>query len=234
VEYLDAFMDGFHELSDKFKVPLMGGDTTKSPGLLVINVGVIGKCTRGRARLRSMAAVGDRLCVTGYLGDSAAGLNVLLQDLDLDEDKEYLVQKHHLPEPRVPEGMWLSKRKGVHAIIDISDGISSDLTHVINASAKSAVVDTGYLPISDQLRKVAADNGWDVTGLAISGGEDYELLCTIEPARYDAISNDFSSLFNRPLHPIGEITGGDTGIRWTREGKDIDLERTGYNHFTTE
>jgi thiamine-monophosphate kinase len=233
VAYLDAFMDGFHELSSEYNVPLMGGDTTKSPEHFVINVAIAGKCARGRARLRSMAEEGDRICVTGTLGDSAGGLNVLLQDLDMDECKRYLVQKHHLPEPRIREGIWLSGREGVHAMIDVSDGISSDLVHILRASGKSATVDAGSLPVSEQLKTVAGENDWNAAGLAASGGEDYELLCTVDAGSFDALNREFTSRFKKPLYPIGEITGGDARVWWTENGKDISLENIGYNHFTS-
>ncbi len=231
VEYLDAVMKGYHELSQKYRVQLLGGDTTKSKKYLVINITVIGTCRKGQARMRSMAQSGDVICVTGNLGDSAGGLHVLLDQLNETADYLYLINSHHQPEPHVEEGIWLAKHPEVHAMMDVSDGISSDLLHILNKSGKSGVVNLDQLPVSDVLKKVAHEMGWDMDQLAASGGEDYVLLCTVGSAYYQKINTGFQSAFGRNLVPIGEITDDEPGIRWMKNGKQVFLNKHGFDHF---
>lgn len=231
VEYLDAFMNGFYKLSEKYKMPLMGGDTTKSADKLIINVAVIGQCKKAEMHLRSMAKAGDLICVTGFLGDSAGGLNVIFNDLELSPENKHLVHKHHIPEPRIREGMWLAKQKSVHAMIDISDGIASDLTHILDASNKSATIHTEKIPISEALHKAATKNKWNPVELASSGGEDYELLFTVEAKDMDRLKTEYASQFSEPISVIGEIKEGQTGINWLKNGVEITNTKNGFNHF---
>ncbi|MGQ9620712.1 MAG: thiamine-phosphate kinase [Bacteroidales bacterium] len=231
VEYLDLFLNGYKVLSQKYNVPLLGGDTTKSGKHFMINVGVTGKCGKGNARLRSMAQSGDIICITGFLGDSAGGLEILLSNLPENEDNLKLIKSHHLPEPQINEGIWLAKHPQVHAMMDISDGISSDLSHILKASRKSAIINLDKLPVSATLNKVASKYGWDIDKLATSGGEDYVLLCTVEADYFDKISSEFYAVFNKNLFRIGEITDGESIIKWKKNGKDIILSRHGYDHF---
>lgn len=233
VAYLDKVMNGYHELSKKYNVMLLGGDTTSSKKHLVINIGVIGICKKGKSRLRSMAQNGDIICVTGLLGDSAGGLEVLLQNLSENHDNNYLVRCHHLPEPHVKEGLWLAKQPGVHALMDVSDGISSDLTHILKASAKSAVVDLGKMPASDILKKVTHDRKWDIDKLTTSGGEDYVLLCTVNASDFEDIRAGFKASFGRDLFPIGKIADGEPLIKWLKNDKQVFLKQHGFNHFKT-
>ncbi|MFO7851970.1 MAG: thiamine-phosphate kinase [Bacteroidota bacterium] len=231
VEYLDTIMKGYHELSHKYQVQLLGGDTTKSNKYLVINIGVIGKCKKGKARLRSMAQSNDIVCVTGFVGDSAGGLQVLLKDLPETEDNVYLINKHHLPEPHVKEGIWLAQHPGVHAMMDVSDGISSDLSHIIKKSGKSAVVYLDKLPVSDTLKRVALEQDWDINRLATSVGEDYVLLCTIKDDEYKKINNGFLESFGKELFPIGEIIEGKNKIKWMKNGEEVSTDQHGWDHF---
>lgn len=201
----EGIMAGYRELSVQTATPLLGGDTTSSPDGIVINVMVIGQCEKGAAKLRSTALPGDLICVTGYLGDSAGGLRVLLEKLSPSEVNSALVTSHHNPKPHLEEGHFLSSCKGVHAMMDISDGIASDLLHMLKASQVSAEIELSSLPVSEKLREAALLNGWDCTALATSGGEDYVLLCTIDPIRYTEISEKFQHLFSTPLYSIGRI-----------------------------
>jgi len=205
-KWVDRFITGFSKLCFRFGVPLLGGDTSASPDKLFINVTLLGECPHGQALLRSSACPGDLICVTGTLGDSAAGLKLVLERaasasqspssaVPLETDvprmlkvspEEFLIRRHYLPMPRVNEGRLLASLNGVHAMMDISDGIASDLRHVLKASSTGsatlcALIDVKALPLSDELQQVCADRGWDAVELAVSGGEDYELLFTIAP-----------------------------------------------------
>jgi thiamine-monophosphate kinase len=231
VACLDAFMQGYHQLSSKYNTPLLGGDTTKSLKHLAINVCVIGKCPKGKARRRSMAQAGDVIAVTGNLGGSAGGLQVLLQKRSYAGLSAELVQNHHLPEPRLNEGLFLAGFDGIHAMMDISDGVASDLVHILKASGKSAVVDTDKLPFSETLRQMADEFGWDAIELAASGGEDYELLFTVAPEDWQLVQKEFTQKFGKPLYAIGKITDGEARINWQRNGQTISFRKSGFNHF---
>jgi thiamine-monophosphate kinase len=231
VEYLDALMEGYHMLSRKYQVLLLGGDTTKSKKVLTINVGVIGKCSKGKARLRSMAQCGDSICVTGFLGDSAGGLEVLLNNLPETKDNLQLILSHHLPEPHVKEGLWLADQPEVHAMMDVSDGISSDLVHILKASGKSAVVDIDRIPATETLRKVAGQEGWELDKLITSGGEDYVLLFTMTAGSFKSVHAGFKAAFGRELFRIGNIIEGEARINWIKGNKEVTFHQKGYNHF---
>lgn len=231
VEYLDEIMRGIHSISDEFKVPLLGGDTTKSLQHLTLNVCIIGRCTKGIARLRSMAKKGDLICVSGVLGDSAGGLEVLFNRLPKTPDTLLLLDRHHRPSPKVEEGKLLASFPGVHAMMDISDGIASDLPHILKASGCGAIIEVSHLPLSDLLRRVSEDFGWDCIGMAASGGEDYELLCTIAPDEFDAINTAYNNRFGTDLRTIGIITDGESSIRWLNKGENYSLDSTGFSHF---
>ncbi|MGA1978084.1 MAG: thiamine-phosphate kinase [Bacteroidales bacterium] len=231
VEYLDAFMKGYQKLSAKYKTPLLGGDTTKSPKHLVINVCIIGNCSKGKARRRNMALADDAVCVTGYLGDSAGGLQAILNKLKPSPYCTYLLNKHRLPKPLLSEGQFLAGFSGVHAMMDISDGIGSDLNHILNSSGVAANINLDWLPISEQLAGVASRQGWDVIELSVGGGEDYELLLTIAADELATIQKEFQKKFKKPIVQIGTIIQKSPCIKWFRSGKEVNINIKGFNHF---
>ena len=195
---------------------LLGGDTTASSDKVCISVTILGKCVSGKALLRSGAREGDKICVTGYLGDAGAGLKVILEGARRNSDAQALIAMHYQPIPRIEEGLKLAVTEGVHSMIDISDGIGSDLRHVLRASRKGAEVNVNKLPLSDELLRTCKRNGWDPLELAISGGEDYELLFTADP----------DAEIDIPHTVIGEIT--DSGrLDWLGTDRDFG----GYHHF---
>lgn len=215
--WMARFIDGYKQISDIFEVPLAGGDTTSSRTGMSICVTVLGQLPSGKAKLRNSAGAGDQICVSGFLGDSAAGLKVILEKHERSKDAAALVRKHYRPMPRISEGQILLACDGVHAMMDISDGIASDLPHILDASGKGAVIDAGRLPISPELSRLAAEKGWDAYRLAACGGEDYELLFTKDPAV--TLPLDYTV--------IGEITE-ERGLKW--KGTDA-ADYKGYTHF---
>ena len=215
-DWMDAFLAGYKECSQYCGAPLLGGDTTTSQDGIAINVTVIGQCQRGRSRKRSSAVPGDLICVTGPLGSSAAGLQVILQGARGSEVAEALVERHYRPMPRIPEGQALAATPGVHAMMDISDGVASDLRHILKASNVGAVVRTEELPLSAEMRQVCAQQGWDATKLALTGGEDYELLFTMAPGTEPPVK----------YFVIGRITKEKTLV-WEGSSQDF----IGFRHF---
>lgn len=214
-EWMEEFISGYKEMSSEAGAPLLGGDTTSSPDRLCINVTVVGEVQEGHAKLRSAARVGDLVCVTGPLGDSAAGLKLILEGLPREET---LIGRHYRPVPRLSEGQALAAIDEVHAMMDISDGVASDLRHILKASRVGARIFESRLPLSEALRSACDRYGWDPVRLALEGGEDYELLFTIAPEGLDKITI--------PHSVIGEIIEGQ-GIRW--ESSDADY--MGFRHF---
>lgn len=213
-QWMQEFMEGYNGISEKYGAALLGGDTTCSPDRICINVTVLGTCPRGKAKLRSAARPGDLVCVTGTLGDSAAGLRLILDGQKGAAPR--LMDRHYTPTPRVEEGLALSCLPGVHAMMDISDGVGSDLRHILDESGVGARIDTGKLPISKELQALCSEKGWDPKELALSGGEDYELLFTMDPQETPDI----------PYTVIGEITANPT-VTWEGGSRDY----MGYKHF---
>ncbi|MBP5334918.1 MAG: thiamine-phosphate kinase [Bacteroidales bacterium] len=215
-DWMDAFLAGYKECSQYCGAPLLGGDTTTSQDGIAINVTVVGQCQSGRSRQRSFAVPGDLICVTGPLGDSAAGLQVILQGARGSEAAEALVQRHYRPVPRICEGQALAATPGVHAMMDISDGVASDLRHILKASDVGAVVRTEKLPLSAGMRQVCARQGWDATTLALTGGEDYELLFTMAPGTEPPVE----------YYAIGTVTE-EKNLVWEGSSQDF----IGFRHF---
>lgn len=216
--WIDEFIKGYKDISLKYGFPLLGGDTTSSPDRLSICVTVAGKAEKGSSKLRSAARPGDLICVTGPLGDSAGGLKMLLQGSTVGTEEEYLLKKHFLPEPRMDEGRLLRQIGAVHAMMDISDGIGSDIRHIMEESGVGAEIDTAAIPCSDQLKAACERYGLDILDLSICGGEDYELLFTVEPEAEAALT--------AVHHVIGRITEGDA-LSWKGSDKDF----YGFKHF---
>lgn len=216
-EWTDEFFRGYKEISSLYGCPLLGGDTTYSPDRLCISVTVTGEAPAGKSVKRSNAAIGDLICVTGNLGDSGCGLKIILEGSGRDADAEKLIARHYLPMPRVKEGMEIAAA-GASAMMDISDGIGSDLRHIIESSGVGAEIDTSMIPLSNELKSKCAEYGWDPLELAISGGEDYELLFTISEENAKKI--DFNHFV------IGKIISGDK-IIWRGSERDY----MGFRHF---
>ncbi len=229
MEWLDEFIRGFRELSVMENVSLCGGDTVNSDRI-VINVTVKGKCSVRNLHFRSMAAEGDVIFCTGKLGDSAAGFRLLRSGKCLCERDRLLIKRHHQPSPETAAGKWLGEQPGVRAMMDISDGIVSDLSHILKASGKGAVLNTENIPVSEELKQAAAEYGWNPLETALFGGEDYCLLFTADESLADKLSADFLKHFGRPLFPVGRITSG-TGLSVRNHGMPFIPEGRIFSHF---
>jgi len=231
VEWLDEFFRGIKGLARAENVRLLGGDTTKSPGPLVINIGVLGVVHPARVKYRSGAKPGNIISVTGFLGDSGAGLRVLLENRPLKGDERYLIRQHHRPRAHLAEGAWLAAKEGVTAMMDVSDGIDSDLRRIMECSGLGASVDLEDLPLSAPLKRAAIKYGWNPFESAASGGEDYCLLAMVRPDHFRKIAAAFGRKFGRPLSKIGVITRVHEGLKYRLGGKPVTLKRHGFDHF---
>lgn len=231
VEFLDGFYAGMRRLARRHGVGILGGDTTRSGLGLVISVTVTGRADRRRIKYRSGARKGDIIALTGPVGDSAAGLTILLNGRALDRDARYLVRKHNRPEPALAEGRWLASRREVGAMMDVSDGPDSDIRRVMERSGCGADIHLERMPVSLPLCRKAAEWGADPAEIAASGGEDYCLLLTAAPDGFDRLSAGFKKAFGRPLHAVGVITVKKSGLRYFRHGKKTRFRSRGFQHF---
>ena len=245
--WLNEFIRGYRDLSTRFSCPLLGGDTTSSPDGLCIDVTVLGSAPAGHSVKRSGALDGDLVCVSGYLGDSGAGLKLLLGAApsapqacaeigdggsagvgDGDSAGAYLIGKHCRPVPRVEAGLALASISGVHSMMDISDGIASDLRHILRASGLSALVECASLPFSKELLAVSKLHDWDPLELALTSGEDYELLFTISPESLGQVEQALK-VCGCHCYIIGKcFSGAEPGhIEWSGANRDF----RGFRHF---
>lgn len=233
--WLERFSAGLARVAAEHHCPLVGGDLTASAptvagrvGPLCLCVQVHGEVPSGAALRRSGARVGDAICVTGSLGDAAAGLRILRDGAwpELGTPlRERLLQAFHAPQSRVTAGMAL--RDMASAAIDLSDGLASDLGHILQASGVGALVEVDELPLSEALRAAVAPE--QRPGLALGGGDDYELCFTVPPQHLSAVQERLAAL-GTPVRRIGEIVAG-SGVQWRRAGVPMALKVRGYNHF---
>lgn len=221
-EWAERFIEGYRQISSQYDVPLLGGDTTSSLRDIAVNVGILGRCQSGKRLMRSGAKVGETIYVTGPLGDSAAGLQAILKGIRRSEEVKTLIERHKHPLPRVDAGVILIQSGKVGAMMDISDGIASDMRHIMKASKVGAVIALDRLPLSSELISVCAEQGWDRYWLSTSGGEDFELLFTGP----DGLENELDI----KVYPVGKIVDGNE-LRWTVEGSAVDYDYMGYKHF---
>ena len=221
-EWAERFIEGYRQISSQYDVPLLGGDTTSSLHDIAVNVGILGRCQSGKRLMRSGAKIGETIYVTGPLGDSAAGLQAVLKGIRRSEEVKTLIERHKRPLPRVDAGMILIQSGKVGAMMDISDGIASDMRHIMKASKVGAVIALDRLPLSSELISVCTEQGWDRYWLSTSGGEDFELLFTGP----DGLENELDI----KVYPVGKIVDGNELI-WTVEGSAVDYDYMGYKHF---
>ena len=210
------FMRGYHALSARCGTALIGGDTTRSEQAITINVTAIGRVADGHIKRRSAAQPGDVIFTTGALGASGAGL----RDILAGRCDTPLAARHRNPQPRIAEGIWLGEREEVHAMMDLSDGLASDLRRILAQSQTGAEIDLDTLPVAE---------GSDLK-TAACGGEDYELLFTAAPDRAERLAGDFLHRFSAALHPVGRITRGHE-LRWLRDGIVQPLDWQGFSHY---
>ncbi|MDP9141293.1 MAG: thiamine-phosphate kinase [Pseudomonadota bacterium] len=217
--WLQDFARGLQALAQQHHIVLVGGDTTRGP--LSITITAIGEVPRGKALRRDGARPGDLICVTGTLGDAAAGLREVLAG---QPSTEYLLHRLNRPLPRVTSGRAM--RGLATAMIDLSDGLAGDLQHILDASGVGAVVDAAALPSSAVLMAYASDAAVR-RSLQLSGGDDYELCLCIPAERLV----DACRVVETPLSVIGRITA-EPGFRLGAvDGATIELKPAGYQHF---
>ena len=233
LSWVEKFFAGFGELARESQTVLFGGDTTKSINGIVINLAIVGEIETARIKFRSGAAVGDVLCVTDYLGDSGGGLEVVLRGLPHNDLNTTLLRRHYRPRPELVVGRWLAQHSAVHAMIDVSDGVDSDVQRIMSQSSCGAELDLDALPCSEELLEFCRLHQLDSAKIAAAAGEDYCLLLAVEPSALTDLQAKFSRSFHRALFPIGRCTDHTHGLRYLRSGTPTPLSAHGYDGFKT-
>ncbi len=237
VEALTELYDGIYAACEHYDIDLIGGDTTATPKGLVISVTAVGEVAPDKFVTRKGAQVGELICVSGDLGAAYLGLQLLEREKKIFlespgvqpdlEDRKYVVGKYLKPEARVDIVDWLAAQEIVPtSMMDISDGLSSELFHICKASEVGCIIHEDKIPFNDEMREVAYKFEIDPTACALSGGEDYELLFTVKQDDYDKIR------LSEKISVVGYITAASEGKKIvTRKGNVHDLQAQGWVHF---
>lgn len=236
-DFLREFYDGLLELAEHYGVSLIGGDTSRTTEKIVINSTVMGECPTGKAIKRSGASPGDQIFVTGSLGASGAGLRLIergahLAGQNFTESEthrlDHLLLRHLRPEPRVGWGMVLGQEQLATAMIDLSDGLSSDLNHLCKESSVGALIESTKLPVDAHVVELCGRRALDPLQLALHGGEDFELLFTVNPAQVGKLPRRVDGV---EITRIGEIVDPSKNVKIS-EGTHIwELKPGGWKHF---
>ncbi|WP_024515476.1 thiamine-phosphate kinase [Bradyrhizobium sp. Tv2a-2] len=232
--WLSAFAHGLGEDARSFGCPLLGGDTVSTPGPLTVSITAFGRVPVGQMVQRTGARPGDQVMVTGTIGDAAIGLDILTGGpaaaalAGNDAARQMLIGRYRVPQPRNA----LADVIRVHATgaMDVSDGLAGDLTKLCAASRVSAVIDVARIPISVAAQSLLTRRAVDIEAL-ISGGDDYEILCTV-PEAGTATLAAAAARAGIALTPIGRIVEGTDAPRFLDgEGRELPLARRSYSHF---
>jgi thiamine-monophosphate kinase len=232
--WLKPFAHGLCDDAGLFGCPLLGGDTVSTPGPLMISITAFGRVPPGKMVHRSGAKPGDRVVVTGTIGDAALGLDILgggTAATVLADDaaaKEMLIGRYRIPQPR--NVMAKAVRDHAHAAMDVSDGLAGDLTKLCGASGVSAVIDAPSIPLSEAAAILLARGAVGIEAI-VSGGDDYEILCAVPEDRFEMFAES-ARLAGTAVTSIGTILAGTTVPKFLNaQGREVALPRLSYSHF---
>ncbi len=232
--WLAPFARGLGEDARLFGCPLLGGDTVSTPGPLMISITAFGRLPPGKMVHRSGAKPGDRVVVTGTIGDATLGLDILRGGTvatAVAEDAragEMLVGRYRVPQPR--NALAQAVRDHASAAMDVSDGLAGDLAKLCAASGVSAVIDAPSIPLSAAAAALLAHGAVGIDKI-VSGGDDYEILCAIPEDRFEAFAHA-AAIAGVAVTSIGTVIAGEADPRFLDgEGNEIALPRLSYSHF---
>ena len=236
-QFVDELFEGMVQLADASDVAIIGGDTSSSRDSLFIDISVIGECDRGKAVTRTGAKVGNIIYVSGSLGGSAVGLSLLeggfrLADShDINDVRRQAVVKHLNPDPQLELGRSLAEAGLVTAMIDISDGLSTDLWHILDESGVGALIHASAIPIEECIRSIASEvAGIEPLSVALNGGEEYELLFTTHPGNANAVAT-LSDALDVRITAIGEIVAKKDLLLMQQGGAIEPIQPSGFEHL---
>jgi thiamine-monophosphate kinase len=235
---VDELIDGFLDLATRLRIELAGGNITRSPGPLVVDVTVIGSVRPRRILTRSGGRAGDDLYVTGRIGAALAGLEWLREQCGTqsgvprrpaDEAMAECVERYCRPEPRSRLGTLLGRNRVASACMDLSDGLADAITQMSSASQTGAKVEASLLPIHPSAEAWFTDKGTDAVASAVAGGDDYELLFAVSPKRRGRLRTVFHEARGVPITRIGALTA-DRAVVLIRDGR-LEPFPSGFVHF---
>ncbi len=241
--FIDDVLEGMHAaceelVPESFQVSLGGGDITQSTGPFILSITLLGESSPAGPLLRQGAVPGDRIIVLGSLGLAAGGLALLRGDfaeagIDPEEYPE-LLAAHKRPLPRVHEGAMLGLYGVPSSLIDISDGLVQDLRHILKRSGVGATIETHGLARHPELVKLREATGADILSWMLQGGDDYELLMTVPPARMPKLW-ELARKCQWDVFDIGEVRAGGEGLRvLDPNGEPMEAHFDGFRHFADE
>jgi thiamine-monophosphate kinase len=225
--WLEKFASGLKADAAEFSCPLFGGDTVRGP-VLMINVAMIGSVPSGTMVRRAGAKVGDRVCVTGTIGDAALGLQIKQGRLNAlaPEHSDHLVARYLLPQPR--NALAEAVRTHASAAMDVSDGLIGDLAKLCDVSGVGAQIDADRVPFSAAVRAAVAVDA-TLLETALTGGDDYEIVCTVPASKFDGVKGAAKAV-GVDLAEIGVISAGH-GVRVLDAGREMTFARGSFSHF---
>ncbi|MBU0728426.1 MAG: thiamine-phosphate kinase [Proteobacteria bacterium] len=230
--WVDAFIRGFTAVLDEYGAKLIGGDTVKSPGRIMLSVTVYGEVDADKVLYRSGAKKDDSVWVSGFLGEAAAGLE-LCRNPRLRGGAEWqsLVSAHINPSPQIQLGGLLAASGLVSAMMDLSDGLATDLAHLCTASNVGAEIVSSRIPVSTQMARAATLLGYSPFDWALKGGEDYHLLFTAPGYADDSLSRLVKDTLGSDIFCVGRIVE-EPGVRLIEEGGAVEIGYQGFDHFS--
>ena len=233
VELIQDFYKGMKDICEHYEVNILGGDTVASPDKLVISVSLIGDAKENEVLYRSGARPGDSIYVTGNIGDSSAGLKILKNEISPPKSiASHFIKIHNEPKPLIKTGRIIAASQLASAMIDLSDGLLSDLGHICKESGVGAMLFKKKIPISSELKLLASRVKFNPIDLAFSGGEDYLLLLTVPKAKIKDFEILYKDKGSSPLYLIGEIRE-EKGVRMVNDDGSIEeISIRGFNHFS--
>ncbi|MGL5167380.1 MAG: thiamine-phosphate kinase [Afipia sp.] len=231
-EWLAPFARALGEDAAAFGCPVLGGDTVSTPGPLMISITAFGRVPPGKMVRRDGAKAGDRIAVTGTIGDASLGLRVLRNQIageGLDtSSRDFFIQRYRVPQPR--SALALAIREHASAAMDVSDGLAGDLAKLCAASRVSAAIEMAAVPLSAPAHALLAKGHADIEA-AVSGGDDYEVVCTIPENRWES----FVAAAGRAdvqISSIGKVVAGGAAPQFLdADGRQVTLKRLSYSHF---
>ncbi|MGQ4808967.1 Thiamine-monophosphate kinase [Candidatus Entotheonellaceae bacterium PAL068K] len=232
VTFMEAFYSGLQAIASRYDCPVIGGNVSQRADTLSVTITVLGEVPSGQSVYRSGAQAGDEIWVTGDLGGAKAGLEVLRQAGTVTGlQTATVLARFRRPLPRLREAQYVRQQAPIHSLLDISDGLSSDLRHICEASGVGAQIDAASIPIAEETRRVAAALADDPLTYALHGGEDFELCCTAPPGVLAGLQDRFGRQFRCSLVRVGTIQTGAGVTLVQPDGTQQPLHAQGYDHF---
>jgi thiamine-monophosphate kinase len=234
VAWVEDLYRGLRAEADRYRVSIVGGNMARSPDSICVDVTLLGQVKQEQLLLRTGARPGDRVLVTGQLGQAAAGLKLALDPaLPLaSTERETLLARYLTPEPRLSESAVIARSAQATAMLDVSDGLSSDVGHICDQSGVGVRIWADALPVSLAVRRMAELTGTPWWQLALAGGEDFELCFTTSPDVAEELSATVLQKTGTPVTEVGEILPVEQGRRLVLpDGQEVTLEPSGWEHF---